>query len=115
MNPPRPAKVDPTRPASRSAGRDQDQSIKARKRLLYDEEEGDATPVAPIDETKPFADYLRTTPAAPMSAAIKALLGAVGLVVALLLLAAVLRMGRKSPARPRVDARRPGATGKLFG
>ena len=69
---------------------DQEISIKAREHELYVK--------SPADEnarpTKPFPVYLRETPAEPLSSATKAILWVVGIVVALLFLAAVWRVSQ---------------------
>jgi hypothetical protein len=87
-----------------------DPSIKARKQLLFEPEELPALESGP---GKPFAQYLRETPAAPMPLWVKAALGAAGLVVAALLVAALLKLGQ--PRKPRADATsrldRPAAPG----
>jgi hypothetical protein len=74
--------------------RTQEQSIKARKRELYEDDE-------PIpDSTGPrrsFRECLRTTPADPLSTLFKALLWVVGTLVILLLLAALATTGQKKP------------------
>jgi len=65
----------------------QEQSIKDRKKQLYD---ADAPAVA-VGPHKPFQDVLRSTPAAPLSTATKAALWAVTVVVLLLLVAALMK------------------------
>jgi hypothetical protein len=74
--------------------REQEQSIKARKKLLFDDDE-DAPAAAPRELVvrKPFREYLQTTPAAPLSGGVKAALWAAGVVVLLLLIAALLTIG----------------------
>ena len=79
---------------------DQDISIKAREHELYVKEQTESRRV------KPFPEYLRETPAEPLSRATKAILWVVGVVVALLFLAALWRVSHKHlgtipPARPR--------------
>ena len=75
----------------------QDHSIKARKSQLF-EERKDGAGVA----LKPFADYLRTTPAAPVAPGLKAALWARAVVVALLFVAALLSgRGSKRPTPRR--------------
>jgi hypothetical protein len=64
---------------------EQEISIKAREHELYVQPDSETTPV------KPFAVYLRETPAEPFSALTKAILWLVGSVVALLFLAACWR------------------------
>ena len=89
--------------AQKPPPREQEQQIRARKTLLYEADEGELppTPVVPI---KPFAEHLRDTPAFPLSGGTKAILWALGVVVALLLVAALARS-----ARPRAQ---PGARPK---
>ena len=76
--------------------RTQEQSIKDRKKQLYD----DGPPVEG-GSARPFKEFLRETPAAPLSGGVKAALWAVGVVVVLLLLAALLKGagGSKRPAK----------------
>src|SRR4051812_36064681 len=84
---------------ARDLPREQDQSIKDRKRLLYDDDD-----LPPAPESKPFDLYLPQTPAAPLPPAIKAALWGAGIVVGLLLAAAVLRSARGTPPpKPRAD------------
>ncbi len=59
--------------------------------MLFEDDEPLST--APTVERKPFVEYLRTTPAAPLSAGVKAALWAAGVVVVLLLLGALLKGG----------------------
>ena len=68
----------------------QDQSIKARKNQLFEAIKTDDDG----SSGKPFVVYLKDTPAAPMSAPVKAALWAMGVVVVLLFLAAVAGVGR---------------------
>ena len=77
------------RPRPKTAPREQEQSIRARKQLIFGEEElpGQGRRAT----TKPFSEYLRTTPPAPLSTATKAMLWAVGAVVVLLLIAVLLK------------------------
>ena len=67
----------------------EEQSIKARKQELYDAPPDDPALAPPI--VKPFPQYLRETPAAPLPAWGKGLLILLGVIVALLLAAALLR------------------------
>ena len=78
----------------------EEQSIKARKRELYDAPRDDAVPAL-----KPFPEYLRETPAAPMPAWGKGLLIVLGLIVALLLAAALWRGTKPRQASVRPAAR----------
>ena len=76
--------------------RTQEQSIKARKHELY---EADAV-IADLRITSTsFRDFVRDTPAAPLSATAKAGLWAVGLIVVALLVLALMR-GIGGPNRP---------------
>jgi hypothetical protein len=75
---------------------EQEHSIKVRSHELY----VDDTPVAPDRATKPFPVYLRQTPAQPLSPGMKALFWVLGIVVALLFLAAVWRVARHQGPRP---------------
>lgn len=85
---------------------EQELSIKEREQELYDEPH-EALPVKP--PVKPFPIYLRETPAVPMSSGVKATLWIVGIVVLLLLIAALWRTQRPSRIRrgsaaPRASA-----------
>jgi hypothetical protein len=76
---------------------EQEHSIKVRSNELYVED----TPAAPVQVTKPFPVYLRETPARPLSGGIKAIFWTLGIIVALLFLAAVWRVAhRQVPKRP---------------
>lgn len=97
---PGPPRIDvPTAGGGRvvtTPGREQDQSIRERKQLLFDDEElpvrGDGQP-AEVIYARPFRDYLRNTPAAALSNVTKGMLYAAGAVVLLMLLAALLKRG----------------------
>jgi hypothetical protein len=76
---------------------EQEHSIKVRSNELY----VDDTPVAPAQVTKPFPVYLRETPARPLSGGIKAIFWTLGIIVALLFVAAIWRVvHRQVPKRP---------------
>lgn len=79
--------------------RTQEQSIKARKRDLFD---ADAPDVDDSGPRRSFQDCLKATPADPLSALVKAALWVVGTVVILLLVAALATGGKKKP-RPRPE------------
>jgi hypothetical protein len=82
--------------SSQPGSQEQEQAIKARKQLLFEAEE----PTVSIGDQTPFAEFLRTTPAAPLPLWIKAALGAAGAVATLLLILALVRGGRdRAPAR----------------
>ncbi len=70
----------------------EEQSIKERARLIYEDE-----PIAsgPSTPRKPFSEYLKETPPTPLSGMVKAILYALGIVVTLLLIAALVK-GPKS-------------------
>ncbi len=72
----------------------QEQSIKARKNQLFD----DHAPAPDLGSSKPFKDFLRDTPAAPLSGGTKAVLWTAGVLVALLLVAALMKgLGGSKP------------------
>jgi hypothetical protein len=90
-----------------AAEREQEQSIKDRKRLLYDADDPIASS-APTGDRKPFALHLRETPAARLPTPIKAALWGAGVLVTLLLAAAVYKAtqhkappSKAAPATPR--------------
>jgi hypothetical protein len=86
---------------------EQEISIKARARELFVESE----PASAARPVKPFPVYLRETPAVPISGTIKAVLWMVGIIVALLFIAAVWRlMVRYGHQRPSAAARRAAKT-----
>jgi hypothetical protein len=84
---------------------EQDISIKAREHELYVQPESE-TNRRPV---KPFAVYLRETPAEPLSPTTKAILWIVGIVVGLLFLAAVWRVSTRRAPVSRIRAARPEA------
>lgn len=67
------------------APREQEQSIKARKLEIFEEEQD-------FGPRRPFSEYLAETEATPLTAGQKAALWGVGLLVLLLLVAALLTM-----------------------
>jgi hypothetical protein len=74
---------------------DQDISIKAREHELYVKPDNEN-----LKPTKPFPVYLRETPAEPLSRGTKAILCTVGVMVAVLFLAALWRLSRGHLAGP---------------
>jgi hypothetical protein len=70
---------------------EQERSIKARSHEVF----VDQTPSTPGRPVKPFPEYLRETPAEPMSAVAKALLLFAALVVGALFLAAIWRITKR--------------------
>lgn len=83
--------------------REQEQSIKARKLEIFEEEQR-------LGPRKPFADYLAQTEPTPMSTGQKAALWGVGALVVLLLLAALLTTPSSSSGpRPSSGAAAPTA------
>jgi hypothetical protein len=76
---------------------EQERSIKAREHELY------VKPLSPDGEQlrRPFPEYLRETPAEPLSAAIKTVLCIAGILVAIVFLAAIWRVIHRSSARSR--------------
>lgn len=99
---PRQKPPTPREPADRPPARSRSHS------LFDDESAGNTEAVVP---TLPFREHLRQTPATPLSSGVKLLLGAVGLVVVLLLLAALARGVRPKkggrPGRAGVGAYQP--------
>jgi hypothetical protein len=81
---------------------EQEHSIKARSHELFVEE----TPALSNGATKPFAAYLRETPARPLSPVFKVLFWFLGIIVALLFLLAVWRVAHR---HHRLPARKPAA------
>jgi hypothetical protein len=69
---------------------EQERSIKDREQELFFEPD-DAAARPPL---RPFPDYLKATPPDPMPPAVKAILWVVGILVALLFLAAIWRVHR---------------------
>jgi hypothetical protein len=65
----------------------QEQSIKARKHQLFEAD----TPAAASSSSRPFHEFLRTTPAAPLSGLTRTLLWIAAAVVVLVLIAALLK------------------------
>ncbi len=77
--------------------RTQEQSIKARKHQLFEVDEPLGGSSGPRQS---FQEYLRTTPADPLSTTAKAILWIVGAIVILLLIVALATSGPKKP-RPK--------------
>jgi hypothetical protein len=97
-------------PPSGEAPEQQDQSIKARKFQLFERQQ-----LGGAGALRPFADYVRQTPPAPMATPIKASLWALAVLVALLFLAAMFS-GRGPNVRRRhasLPADRPPAVTAL--
>jgi hypothetical protein len=82
---------------------EQELSIKEREQQLFLESSEDLVQ----EPTRPFADYLRETPAAPVSSEVKVLLWIAAIVVAILFAAAIWRASRSSGAKSK--ARHPPA------
>jgi hypothetical protein len=82
---------------------EQESSIKAREHELY------VKPSSPDDQLslKPFPEYLRETPAEPLSTTTKTLLWIVAVLVGFVFLAAIWRVIRRHSARPRQRAAPP--------
>ncbi len=82
---------------------DQEISIKAREHELYVK----AVPKKIPKPVKPFPVYLRETPAEPFSPTTKAILWTVGVIVAVLFMAALWRVSHRQPIRPTTKASEP--------
>jgi hypothetical protein len=89
------------------APREQEQSIKARKREIFEEEED-------FGPRRPFSEYLAETEATPLTAGQKATLWGVGVLVLLLLLAALLTMPAPRSSHPH-NAPTKGAAPQVAG
>jgi hypothetical protein len=74
----------------------QDRSIKARKSSLFETHEA-------VESTRPFSEYVKTAPAAPLSLGVRATLIAIAVLVVALLLAAIFGAGNRRTRR-RADA-----------
>lgn len=87
--------------------REQEQSIRARKAQMFEDDEQSSVPGAPARVSKPFAAHLRETPAKPMGNGIKAMLWVAGAVVLLLFAASVYRISSRptSSSRPRIKSK----------
>ncbi len=79
-------------PTDRRNMPEQELSIKEREQQLFVESSEDQVQ-GPV---RPFAEYLRETPAAPISVEVKVLLWIVGVVVAILFILAVWKASRPS-------------------
>jgi hypothetical protein len=79
---------------------EQERSIKDREQELFVEEREEPPPRPPV---KPFAIYLRETPADPIVPEVKVILWVVGVVVLVVFVAALWRMQRGSRTRPRAS------------
>ncbi|CAN5907685.1 hypothetical protein BH23PLA1_BH23PLA1_43670 [soil metagenome] len=66
---------------------------KSRRPGMFDEDEDDHRAPTAADGSRPsFIEYLRKTPAEPLSTGVKAMLWAIGVLVGLLLLASLFKM-----------------------
>lgn len=98
---------------------EQEHSIRARSDELFVEE---IPVVTPARSSRPFVDYLRETPAQPLSPALKALFWMVAIIVGILFLVAIWRVfhhhGRvpaKGPSPARVATSGDGVPGVAAG
>src|SRR5690349_4516897 len=92
-------------PTDRRNMPEQELSIKEREQQLFVESSKDQVQ-GPV---RPFAEYLRETPAAPIPVEVKVLLWIVGVVVAILFAAAIWKASRSSAAHPKPRAAPPAA------
>lgn len=96
--------------AARHDEPEQEISIRRREHELFRSHADD--PSAP--PTRPFTEYLRDTPSAPLPTWVKAVLWALAVVVALLFAAALARTFNKAKARvPRQPSRTSSSTPSL--
>ena len=93
-------------PTDRRNMPEQELSIKEREQQLFVESSEDQRPNRPV---RPFAEYLRETPAAPIPVEVKALLWIVGVVVAILFAAAIWKASRSSVGARRARGPAPPA------
>jgi hypothetical protein len=93
-----PADRPPNPNPNPNQNRTQEQSIKARKSDLFEEE-----PVAALGSHRTFQELLRETPAQPLTPGLKALLWTVGVIVILLLIAAFATIGKKPKPKPQTS------------
>lgn len=84
---------------------EQELSIKEREQQLFVESSEDQLQ-GPV---RPFAEYLRETPAAPLSTEVKVLLWIIGVVVAILFAGAIWKAIRSSAARSKPHVAPPAA------
>jgi hypothetical protein len=82
---------------------EQERSIKAREHELY------AKPTYDGQPRKPFPEYLRETPAGPLSATTKTILWIVGVLVVAVFLVAIWRVSTRYGRKPRNRAIPPAA------
>jgi hypothetical protein len=92
-------------PTDRHNMPEQELSIKEREQQLFVESAG-----IPLQEpVRPFVEYLRETPAAPLSTEVKMLLWIVAVVVGILFAAALWKVSRSSTAHPKPRPAPPAA------
>jgi Family of unknown function (DUF6479) len=84
---------------------EQELSIKEREQQLFVESSEDQLQ-GPV---RPFAEYLRETPAAPLSIEVRVLLWVIGVVVVILFAGAIWKASRSSAARPKPRPAPPAA------
>jgi hypothetical protein len=94
-------------PSESSDTHEQEHSIKAREKELYVRQREPGV----FQPTKPFETYLRETPAQPLSTFTKVVLWFVGIVVVVLLFAALWRISdRYGPVRRPRNSPQPAVT-----
>ncbi len=81
---------------------EQEHSIKVRSNEMFI-----ADAPTEVSRTRPFPEYLRETPAQPLSAGIRAIIWTLGIIVALLFVTALWRVVNRHGTRPA--ARKPAA------
>jgi hypothetical protein len=78
---------------------EQEHSIKERSNELFFDESA-----VPARSSKPFAAYLRETPARPVSPALKALFWVLAVIIGVLFFAAIWRVAHRHGGRPTAAA-----------
>jgi hypothetical protein len=80
--------------------REQEQTIRSRKQLLFDADEPVVTDDGPSKPRKSFAEYVRETPASPLTGMAKAGLWGAGAIVLLLLVITIMKTSGGSAPKP---------------
>ena len=95
----------------KTAPRENLPSVVARKAQLFERD----APVGPVIVRKPFADYLREIPAAPLPLGLKAALWATGILVGLILAFALVRGPKPKKPKPAATSGIPAGSRPAVG